>query len=1042
MKMKKLPFKGWCVLMLFSIITLPGVSQTLKHSYTFEDGTFEGTTVYDQIGSANGTLQGAASVTGGELVLAANGDYVSFDGTVMDLNAYTGGITIEFMYNSTVGANADHWNWITYFGGESGASSIMAGVNTWGEYRLYKNNTDPKITVASNDDGKYHHVVVIMTDTKIAMYADGALVGEELTETYAIDAAYAYIGRAYWGDPTWEGVIDQFNIYEGEMDAATVESNYIDYVGEDYVNADLGSLAFAPGDMTPEFDANEQDYIVYVPYGDTLTVVSAEAVAGASNYVIYTDDGSVVEDDGVITFDEAGEYLTIHVTALSGNEKYYYVEVLHYAAETSERLSDIEVVGGTLIGDFNPDTTAYNIRADYGATSVNITGVPFGANATVTGDGEINLTDGVATTTIHVVSEDTNSEMDYNVTIYATEVTTGVDYYLQHEASGYVLSESEEEYNLIKIYEPYNEPTQLFKFVATDVDGQYYIQNQNENYLRLAPAEGDQVWDMIMQSSIMTDEDSCRFELNEFEQGRFQIISVARANEFENVFMGTNNSDLFGGVYSDKWDGNELAVWSIVTPNQLETQYNTYLESLSVLDNALIPSFNATVTEYRVVLPAETTQFTVEASAMHDNSTVSGVGTYDVAAEGTGSVTVTVTNGGQTRDYVISYLVYNEDFALMHSYTFLDGTAKDEVSGADGVVHGGAIDQGVYTTSELGEYIELPAADIAINTYPSLTFEHWIRANTEEANANSNTMISTFGRTDYYGYDYVYTSAKSRAAMSATVTENPWSNENGIDGDNLDLDLTGNLHHLVTIITNEAMFFYVDGQQAGDPVALNDNNRIAYLSNDAAYLCKSIYEADNSWIGSIEEFNIYSGVMDGATILENLASGPKQYAGNDATLSDLTIDGVTIEDFHSATFNYIVTVEEGVTPVIAATTKEVNATYEVNGPSAIPGTATVVVTAADGETTATYTIEFDTPTGIGSPKEGAIKVYPTVSTGQFTVEMEGQSSVIGVYDLAGRLVKQIITKAQREVITIDQKGMYIVKVDCEGKTKLFKVFKQ
>jgi len=28
------------------------------------------------------------------------------------------------------------------------------------------------------------------------------------------------------------------------------------------------------------------------------------------------------------------------------------------------------------------------------------------------------------------------------------------------------------------------------------------------------------------------------------------------------------------------------------------------------------------------------------------------------------------------------------------------------------------------------------------------------------------------------------------------------------------------------------------------------------------------------------------------------------------------------------------------------------------------------------------------------------------------------------------------------MISLDQKGMYIVKVDCQGKTELFKVFKQ
>ncbi|MBS2099392.1 cadherin-like beta sandwich domain-containing protein [Carboxylicivirga linearis] len=1058
MKKRFLLLKFWYIFIVLATVSTASLTgQTLMHSYTFEDGTFEGSTVFDQTGDLDGTLGGdRISIADGMCTVsgatANNHGWISLDGTALALNTYTA-ITFEAFLVAGDNENGS-FTMLGYFGTSTPGNGCFwyQPSRSGNESRAETNNTSTTITAAvpevELDDGKMHHVVVVLTGTELSYYLDGALLAQTSTEgadfigTIGTDVANFFRGVDGWNDPNYNGSVDEFNIYDGAMDQTTIESRWVTYVGEDYLNADLASISCTPGDLTPTFDPAELDYTVYVPYGDTTTVISVETAADVASYTIYTYDGTVVGDDGVVTFTEDGENLTIYVTALSGDEKYYYVDVYQYPEKTSERLSDIEVTGGTLIGDFNPDSTSYNIRADYGATLVEITGVPFGSGATVTGDGVINLTDGVGSATIHVVSEDANSEMDYNVTIYATEITTGVDYYLQHEASGYVVGESGEEYNMIKIYEPYNEPTQLFQFVSTDVAGQYYIQNKNGNYLRLAPKNGDQVWDMIMQPTIMVEEDSCRFELNEFEQGRFQIVSVARANEFENVFMGTNNSNLFGGVYSDKWDGNEMAYWSIVTPDQIDVQYNTYLESLSVLDNALIPSFDATVTEYRVVLPEGTAQFTVEAIAQHVSATVAGAGTIDVAAEGEGSVTVTVTNGGQTRDYVISYVLYSEDFALMHSYTFLDGTAKDEVSGADGVVYGGAIDQGVFTASQLGEYIELPAGDIAINTYTSVTFEHFIRANTEGANTNSNTMISAFGRSDGYGYDYFFTSAKSRAAISATVTENPWENESGVTGTDLDADLTGALHHLVAIITKDALYFYVDGSIAGDPVALNENNRVEYLSNEVAYLFKSVYPNDNTWIGSIEEFNIYAGVMDDATILENSIAGPKAYAGNDATLSDLTVNGVTIEGFHSATFNYMVTVEEGVTPVIVATTKEANATYEVNGPSAIPGTATVVVTAADGETTNTYTIEFDTATGIGSSTEGGIKVYPTVSTGEFTVEMEGQTSLITVYDLAGRLVKQVKSNTQREIISIDQKGMYIVKVESDGDTKLFKVFKR
>nr|WP_321408601.1 cadherin-like beta sandwich domain-containing protein [uncultured Carboxylicivirga sp.] len=1032
----------WFFILILGVSVSPALGQTLMHSYSFEEGTYDETSVYDQTGSVNGTLVGTPSIVNGELVFDSNGDYVTFDGSALDLNSYTGGITIEFMYNSSVGANDGHWNWFTYFGGAEGASSIMAGVNTWGQFRVYKNNTDPKILVDSKDDAKYHHAVVIMTDAKIAMYVDGALIGEQATATYAIDAAYAYLGRAYWNDPTWEGVIDQFNIYQGEMDATTVMSNFINYVGEDYVNADLAVLSAVPGEMTPAFDPQVLEYDLYVPYGSTEAVFTVETAAGVATYEMTTGAGAIVGEDGVVTFDEFGEDVEIAVAALSGNEKFYYVYINLNDGTTSERLSDIQVAGGTLVTDFDPDVTDYNVRADYGATSVTLTGVPMWANATVTGDGTINLTDGAATATIHVVSEDGLSEMDYNLNIYATDVQVNTNYYIQHELSGYVIGEREDTY--IRLYEPLKDETsQIIQFKESDVAGQYYIQNNDGNYLRLALASGTNVWDMVMDAELTGDLDSCKFELDEFEKGRFRIVSVARANDFENVFMGTNDSNLGTGIYSDKWLGNDLAVWSIISPDQVETQYNTYLASLSIGGNELYPVFDPYVNEYRVVLPEGTTEFILDAVAQDATCTISGDGTIDVSTVKKGSVTITVTatNTSYTRDYVIKYHVYNEDFALMHSYTFLDGTAKDVVGGADGIIHGGTITEGMYNAGTLGDYIELPAGDIAINTYASITFEHFIVDDPNTTNANLNTMVTSFGNSGTYGYDYIFTATKSRAAISCQNSGSPWSSESGADGSSVDDDNKG-MHHLVTIITKDAIKLYLDGvmQSAG---ALTTTNGVVYLSDAYAYICKSVYPGDNTWLGSIYEFNIYAGVMDDASILLNASNGPQGYAGTDATLSDLAVDGVTIDGFAPTTYDYTVSVAAGSDPAITLATNDANATYTIDGPASIPGVATIVVTAADLTTKKTYTITFDVASGIDlGSKQSSSKVYPTVSRGEFTVEMEGASSMITVYDLAGGLVKQVKTAAKREVISLSQKGMYLVKVESDGKSELFKVFKK
>ncbi len=86
-------------------------------------------------------------------------------------------------------------------------------------------------------------------------------------------------------------------------------------------------------------------------------------------------------------------------------------------------------------------------------------------------------------------------------------------------------------------------------------------------------------------------------------------------------------------------------------------------------------------------------------------------------------------------------------------------------------------------------------------------------------------------------------------------------------------------------------------------------------------------------------------------------------SSDDATLSDLTVDGTTILGFSSATLNYTVELSIGTTtvPTVDATTNNVNANYVVNDAASLPGTTNVVVTAADGETQLTYSVYFRYP---------------------------------------------------------------------------------
>ena len=115
---------------------------------------------------------------------------------------------------------------------------------------------------------------------------------------------------------------------------------------------------------------------------------------------------------------------------------------------------------------------------------------------------------------------------------------------------------------------------------------------------------------------------------------------------------------------------------------------------------------------------------------------------------------------------------------------------------------------------------------------------------------------------------------------------------------------------------------------------------------------------------------------------------------SDATLSDLQVDGTTIDGFSSEVYSYDRELPFGTTivPTVTATTTDTNANHVVNDALALPGTTEVVVTAEDGTTQQTYSVNFTvasedepleaapTPT---EPSENVISlfsnVYPNVT---------------------------------------------------------------
>jgi hypothetical protein len=139
-----------------------------------------------------------------------------------------------------------------------------------------------------------------------------------------------------------------------------------------------------------------------------------------------------------------------------------------------------------------------------------------------------------------------------------------------------------------------------------------------------------------------------------------------------------------------------------------------------------------------------------------------------------------------------------------------------------------------------------------------------------EAANTEYTMLACFGDTlnglgvNYYFFTPARGDDKSRAAISCNVlTSSPWSGESGADGPEYD---DGELHHMVSTLTNDTITLYIDGDlQANTP--LDTNNSIAGISSKFAFLAKSNYSGDSTWMGEILEFNIYNRALSSEEVL-------------------------------------------------------------------------------------------------------------------------------------------------------------------------------
>jgi len=175
--------------------------------------------------------------------------------------------------------------------------------------------------------------------------------------------------------------------------------------------ANLDNIMLSAGLLDAPFSPNTTTYTATLPVG-TTTVTPTPVVSV---------EGEVISGADAVNVSSGSGSSTITVTSLDGTTtKTYTIDYTVLTLSNDATLSTLTLNAGTLVPDFSPTTTSYIVEYNSDVTSVTPTVVVNEAHATISGEGVVTITNGVATSTIVVTAQDGTTKKTYTINYYAS----------------------------------------------------------------------------------------------------------------------------------------------------------------------------------------------------------------------------------------------------------------------------------------------------------------------------------------------------------------------------------------------------------------------------------------------------------------------------------------------------------------------------------------------------------------------------------------------------------------------------------------------
>lgn len=339
----------------FSVSALP---TTMLHRYSFTSDAS------DSIGGANGTLEGDATVSGGQLVLDGTTGYLSLPGNLINISTNA---SVTFEAWATIGETAE-WSHLFEFGDLKGSNVYCApraddaGFDEFGLSEGFSGGQTLSWAHGWSNLTLHYVGVIDPTTSSMSVYTNGILMQATYNDSaplFNIGTNNATLGQSSYGDPNATVSIDEFRIYTGALTPAQVAMS--DQSGPNSTNFNPGALTGITVVPTnyPAYGVTIAP-VVWASYANLAQFnLLPNAMATEPGLVVTSSNPSVISVNsqnmlttygpGTVTLMATYEGKTSSATVQVGNT----AVLTHRYSFTSDASDSVGGANGTLVGTAN-----------------------------------------------------------------------------------------------------------------------------------------------------------------------------------------------------------------------------------------------------------------------------------------------------------------------------------------------------------------------------------------------------------------------------------------------------------------------------------------------------------------------------------------------------------------------------------------------------------------------------------------------------------------------------------------------------------------